>query len=767
VFGLSPTSCATISTPLEPEETTQTSAILRTGFRLDDPGLSVEVFWAYEGEDCGEDENAWLNTAQGRGNATATFDDGVWSALANNLKAGSNYVYRFKAVDSTGEIHWSDPETFFTMTDLPNVFMRSVDPGLITATVDVELTWLGSSGAVGILLLAGTNNCEDVAADWIFDNPSFAPIITNDCTLGQHTLTIAGLTNNTTYFCRAFAFTATETNAAPSSLSFTTPNHSTWIDNGPGTDWKTLGNWDNGVPFDGVTANFYHPGATVTASSGLTVGTALVNANGTVVFDLDGETLSVTDGMVLGGTPLPGYPAAVGGTSMVLTNGVIDATGRDFTIGHGDATFPAYLGQDNSLVIQSGGSVIANNVIVGRPASTAAGLGSRNHLSVLGPDAHVAANFLYVGSGWANSTGNTLLMRDLDTTLGRLFISNNGSSNTGRVEHSRVAFTGAGISFNGAGNTLVVSDSEMNFGPNGYLSFEQSVNSALISSNSVWTSSSHLYGTLGSGRAFHFYGTPASANPGGVYSSRMTFFNTSLAGTQSFYTFENTHVRATNFLHFYATGARLAFTNCLVEVANNFTLGNTDDTGLRCEFFGASTNALLTAQNIVFHGAADDVVFTLNGGRLAPRLELNIASRADATAGNTFAITGPSSLVETPTFRASSNACVRFEIPADGYDVAPIQPGNAYFDPETKIVITTKNFSGRQRLVEAQAGGGLFFDDGVNAPVPFGNDSFTIPNSAYPQFEADIPRNFVATVILTPASMEVKIYPTPTLFMVR
>jgi hypothetical protein len=329
----------------------------------------------------------------------------------------------------------------------------------------------------------------------------------------------------------------------------------------------------------------------------------------------------------------------------------------------------------------------------------------------------------------------------------------------------------------------------MNFGA-GVLSLMQSTANTLVISNSVLESTGTFWGDHTNMRdcVVRIYGGPEkpgrfafnTINFGGVRQSYAVENTHVLSATQinvyntdNVYAFENSLVKASNAagtsgtILLYGTGNRLLFTNCVVETASGITLGSTANSGnLRFGFFGASTNAArLKTTNFQFNAFGDNVTFTLDGGYVNPTTSLAMDCRPGGPVGNTFAITGPSSLVETPLLRVSSNACVRFEIPADGYDTTPVQPGNAYFDTASRITITTKAFSGRQRLVEAQ-GGGLFFGDPANN-IPFAHDSFTIPNAAYPQFEADIPRNCVASVILTPVSMEVKIYPTPTLFMVR
>jgi len=48
-----------------------------------------------------------------------------------------------------------------------------------------------------------------------------------------------------------------------------------------------------------------------------------------------------------------------------------------------------------------------------------------------------------------------------------------------------------------------------------------------------------------------------------------------------------------------------------------------------------------------------------------------------------------------------------------------------------------------------------------------GELTITLPDPSYPMFTADLPPNRVAKITLTPQTLEVRISPTPTLFMVR
>ena len=162
---------------------------------------------------------------------------------------------------------------------------------------------------------------------------------------------------------------------------------------------------------------------------------------------------------------------------------------------------------------------------------------------------------------------------------------------------------------------------------------------------------------------------------------------------------------------------------------------------------------------------AGNMRFLLNGARMTVP-EWAFVYSENPGAPNSFTVASPSSLLEAGVFLIATGSIIAFEIPAKGFDATPVQiSGNAHFDADSRFVIRAADFLGRQTLVEAA--NILLRENSGDTHFTQGELTITLPDPSYPMFTADLPPNRVAKITLTPQTLEVRISPTPTLFMVR
>ena len=202
---------------LEPEDVTTADAMLHSRLWLDPVEIAsqpVTLWWGTA--DGGTNTAAWAN---GPANASPA-GGGKWSWLATGLQPDTKYVYRFKVTTIGGLTFWSAPGTFTTRgAALEIAMLRGKAESLATASADVHLKWAGASGSAGILVCYGdtADHGANVNA-WLAD-AGVKKISNTGFSAGVYNFPLTLTAENTTYFCRAFAFDATTTNAAPTSLA--------------------------------------------------------------------------------------------------------------------------------------------------------------------------------------------------------------------------------------------------------------------------------------------------------------------------------------------------------------------------------------------------------------------------------------------------------------------------------------------------------------------------------------------------------------------
>jgi len=131
-------------------------------------------------------------------------------------------------------------------------------------------------------------------------------------------------------------------------------------------------------------------------------------------------------------------------------------------------------------------------------------------------------------------------------------------------------------------------------------------------------------------------------------------------------------------------------------------------------------------------------------------------------AGNYIHIAEATARLEAGTLNAHPGGRFEFVLPDNKFDETPVQvSGAAVFDPQARFEITAGPlFTGRQVLVEAA--GGIFSRDSGGALVPL--DELPLPDA---NFQFTLPPSRVARVVQTGSFIEIRVFPTPTLFMVR
>ena len=202
---------------LSAENLTQTNAMLGAVYNWDVPSPVHTAFWAFT--DQGTNAANWAS-AQGCGSAPATPNGGGCTAFATGLLPGSNYVFRFRA-EYGGETHWSEPATFTTKTDLPEINLLEVVANSVSdITARVRLVWPGSTPSAEITLYWGAVDGGDNPADWLSRNPGCAPVEAGTFTPGEYSIPFSVNAENTLYRCRAFASNTAGTAASPETLFF-------------------------------------------------------------------------------------------------------------------------------------------------------------------------------------------------------------------------------------------------------------------------------------------------------------------------------------------------------------------------------------------------------------------------------------------------------------------------------------------------------------------------------------------------------------------
>ena len=661
--------------------------------------------------------------------------DGVWSATATPLDATTQYAYRIEVLASDNKTYMSALGTFTTRSGLPDVAMRSATAqNFFNASAEVELTWLGGT-TTGILLAYGPVKGGDTIADWTSKNPGFAPVVTNACALGVHTLAMSGLSPNTTYHCRAFAFNAAGTNAAPTILSFDTPNHATWTaGGGVDTHWDQPANWDNGLPtFPGAIANFYHANALVTATNNLTVAAALFNAAGKVVLDLGANKLSaprvaIGGGITRGGNPVAGYPAN-GGATVVLSSGTLE---ENAVINGGNPTFSVgdLAGRgNNTLIITNTGVLKAGVLTVGGPSNG-------NTLRVYG-DNPGGATRLTVHQLWIGGNDN---------------ITNVGSNNSGIFERATLtsAFRIVVNAMNDntvARNKLLLLDSSTATCTSFVM---QGDNTAwfdvLVISNSTVTVTGGpiLQGGGNTFRIFQDAGRVSRlyATDSIILRMQRSAYNRIVNHGGTLETAETISFQDGNF--------SVISTNGLVRAKNcEFYSGN-NVSNHRLELIGPDA-LLVVRENCVFHPTRniDNNGIYINNGLASITNQFYIAGAPTAPErASQLRIAGNTGRLRAGSFVAGSGSRLVFDIPDNGFDETPVRANTtATFDPAVKFVINVDAFTGAQELVRANSG--------VSGAIPEENFTFNLP------------RNHVGKVLPIPNTITIKISPVPTLFMVR
>jgi len=146
---------------------------------------------------------------------------------------------------------------------------------------------------------------------------------------------------------------------------------------------------------------------------------------------------------------------------------------------------------------------------------------------------------------------------------------------------------------------------------------------------------------------------------------------------------------------------------------------------------------------------------TMQGGR-AYIPNFHVAGKPDG-AGCGVRFETATDYLEAQTFETFPGSLFEYDIPAEGYfgtnavNSAPfVAIKTAELDPATRFRITANGFTGRQTLLEAPKG--ILYKGGK---LPAEN------------FVFDLPRNYVGQICQNDTNIEVKITPTPTLFMIR
>jgi hypothetical protein len=175
---------------------------------IGDEAPSVTIF--YGADDAGADAPAWDASVNVPGTQNGTF-----SSAVSGLTAGAPYFFRARASNSAG-VSWAQPALSFTTPQLPATLVNIAASGIAaqTATVGANVTDTGGDPPT-VTIYYGTVDAGTGAGNWQ-QSRSLGVVSASS------TAPITGLTQNTTYFFRAFATNGGGGSWAPASSSFAT-----------------------------------------------------------------------------------------------------------------------------------------------------------------------------------------------------------------------------------------------------------------------------------------------------------------------------------------------------------------------------------------------------------------------------------------------------------------------------------------------------------------------------------------------------------------
>ena len=663
------------------------------------------IHWDFE--DRGDDAALWANS---RTNSTPLTDGAPLSetlAAGADLRFARTYFARYSAFNAAAD-GWSPVPVSFTTLGAAVLGEPGASSTADSVTLNVELVDTGATNSVRVECLMGTSP----------DN--MEPIKTWDVE-GEQSLswTTGGLALGDTFF---YTFTARSVmpdddsniqTVFSATNAVSTFGASTWTNSAAG-DWNTAANWDNGVPGPAAQANFYMPGATITALSGLVVSQAMANAAGLVTFDLGGSALTVADRFDIGGNPVGAY-SADGGSEVRLASGEFDLSAATLTLGSTRGTSAAQNSARNRLAVESGATLRAKHIRIGLDSpNPSAYAPTNNMLSVVGPGAALFSETITVGVN-SRSDANLLLVQNAALTNASTMTIGLASS----ISRTQAIFRNSSVHNKGNvyfaqsnwdSNSSFIIDEGTVFDVDGgmELSCSESQNNRLIVENATLNVAKLIrISNNGACAGFRFI----IRGPGAVVNANSAADSLILDnGSDALVIVDRSALNMNGICQIGTWNGRghgVIISNGVMKASSvRFSTGDSTPRGNFVEISGP--DAVLTVGSIMAGNEkriSRDNFVHLNGGRLAASGAITLG--AENCSSNNLIISAPTSKFTGATLNFFNNGRLIYNIPEEGFtngiggDSVATLTGALSLDATSSIEINAGKFIGRARLLQS------------------------------------------------------------------
>ncbi len=682
---------ASLESLVEDETVTVYGSLIRDG------SSAATVTLYFGASDGGKDTQAWDDSR-----ACVVGSDGAMAnvfALPDDLAYGQRYFYRHYAANASTNA-WAAQSFAFTTPGVATLGEPSAQQTGRSVTFSVPFVSMGKAPAdVTCWLGESPALLTTQVGEWTSLSAPQTLSCTDDNLPIGHTIYYAFKAVNTMPDATANLCTIwTATNAIAVS------GESTWTaGGGADTDWHTAANWDNGIPGAAARANFYAADKLITATSGLVVSQAMVNATGTTTFNLGANTLRVADRLDIGGNALSGYSAA-GNSSLRLAAGMIDL----------GTTGSLHLGQTtgkNSFLIDSGATANLDMLTIGSKEWMNTNLVSvagclRSKTLVVGAGNKTKYNSFIVNGGSVTNTGSLWIGGGNIPGLGSVAETQDNSVILDNASLVNQGDVNMGYAYGGHRNRfLVTHGSRVTVGATLTVGAQMAQYVYAIVSNSTLTAG-NLRVDAASGASYERFvvhqdeGKTSTVNVTGklqigsggndcaviVNHGRLTVAGDMETGTwsgsKSGLIISNGTFSARNiYLNMCATVTAIPQANFMSVCGDSASV----------------TSATLRVGT--HHGPSNSL--NLEGGRLALTGALDFGYNTSPS--NRLSVAGATSLLTAASMTAKNTTTLTFDIPNEGFvNPAPVAiSGTASLDNTTSVIINVRDFLGDAVLITA------------------------------------------------------------------